>query len=104
MKCFLYQSGYIDYWEAYDIQERFRSEKYENHTPDVLMLLEHPPTLTIGKSGKLDNLLVDKEVLAEKGVSLFFSDRGGDITYHGPGQLVIYPIIDLTKRGKDIHS
>ena len=103
MKCMLYQLGHIDYWKAYDIQERLWTEKYENHTDDALLVLEHPPTLTIGKSGKLDNLLVDREALAKKGVSLFFTDRGGDITYHGPGQLVVYPIIDLTKRGKDIH-
>lgn len=103
MRCALYQLGHIDYWKAYDIQERLWTEKFEDHTADAVLLLEHPPTLTIGRSGKLDNLLVDKEELAEKGVSLLFTDRGGDITYHGPGQLVVYPIIDLTNRGKDIH-
>ena len=72
-------------------------------TADALLLLEHPPTFTIGKSGKLENLLLSKEELAKEGISLFFIDRGGDITYHGPGQLVVYPIVDLKNRGKDIH-
>jgi lipoate-protein ligase B len=66
-------------------------------------LLEHPPTLTLGKSGKLENLLVPREELAARGISLFFTDRGRDITYHGPDQLVVYPIIDLKRRGKDVH-
>jgi lipoyl synthase len=70
---------------------------------DVLLLLEHRPTLTLGKSGKLTNLLVDREELARRKISLHFSDRGGDITYHGPGQLVAYPIVDLRRRDKDIH-
>jgi len=99
----LCQLGHIDYWKAYDIQERLWTQKFEYHAADAVLLLEHPPTLTIGKSGKLENLLIDKEELAERGISLYFTDRGGDITYHGPGQLVVYPIIDLTNRGKDIH-
>ena len=103
MLCLLYQLGQIDYWEAYDIQKRVRSQKIENGTADAVLLLKHPPTFTIGKSGKLENLLRTKEELAEEGIPLFFIDRGGDITYHGPGQLVVYPIIDLKNRGKDIH-
>jgi lipoate-protein ligase B len=93
----------IDYAEAYDIQKRLWSQKVAGQDADVLLLLEHPPTFTIGKSGKLENLLLPREGLAGEGVSLFFTDRGGDITYHGPGQLVAYPIIDLRNRGKDIH-
>jgi len=93
----------IDYAEAYDIQKRLWSQKVAGQDADVLLLLEHPPTFTIGKSGKLENLLLPRERLAGEGVSLFFTDRGGDITYHGPGQLVAYPIIDLRNRGKDIH-
>ena len=72
-------------------------------TPDTLLLLEHPPTLTMGKSGKLENLLVPREELAARGISLFFTDRGGDITYHGPGQLVAYLVLNLAAHGKDIH-
>jgi len=103
MQCVLYWLGLTEYGEAYDIQKKLWSEKMNGQTADALLLLEHPPTFTIGKSGKLENLLLSKEELAEKGISLFFIDRGGDITYHGPGQLVAYPIIDLKNRGKDIH-
>ena len=103
MVCVLYWLGQIEYHETYDIQKKLWSQKMDGQTADALLLLEHPPTLTIGKSGKLENLLRSQEELAKEGVSLFFIDRGGDITYHGPGQLVAYPIIDLRDRGKDIH-
>lgn len=103
MQCVLYWLGLTEYGEAYDIQKKLWAQKMNGQTEDALLLLEHPPTFTIGKSGKLDNLLLDKEELAERGISLYFIDRGGDITYHGPGQMVVYPIIDLKNRGKDIH-
>ena len=103
MLCVLCPLGLIDYAEAYHIQKKLWSQKLEGQAVDALLLLEHPPTITIGKSGKLENLVVAREELAKEGVSLFFTDRGGDITYHGPGQLVVYPIIDLKNRGKDIH-
>jgi len=99
----LYRLGLIDYGEAYHIQKKLWSQKFEGLAADALLLVEHPPTITIGKSGKLENLVVAKEELVEEGISLFFTDRGGDITYHGPGQLVVYPIVDLKNRGKDIH-
>ncbi len=103
MLCVLYQLGLIEYGEAYDIQRKLWSQKMDGRTADALLLLEHPPTFTIGKSGKLENLLLAREELTKEGMSLFFTNRGGDITYHGPGQLVVYPIIDLKNRGKDIH-
>lgn len=103
MLCVLYRLGQIEYSEAYAIQKRLWSQKVEGQDADILIMLEHPPTYTIGKSGKLENLLIAKDELDKEGISLFFTDRGGDITYHGPGQLVVYPIIDLKNRGKDIH-
>jgi len=103
MLCVLCPLGLIDYAEAYHIQKKLWSQKLEGQAVDAVLLLEHPPTITIGKSGKLENLVVAREELAKEGLSLFFTDRGGDITYHGPGQLVVYPIIDLKNRGKDIH-
>jgi lipoate-protein ligase B len=101
--CYTSWLGRTDYQSAYILQKRIWSEKLDGHPEDVMILLEHPPTITIGKSGKLENLLVPQEKLAEQGVSLFFTDRGGDVTYHGPGQLVAYPIIDLSRRTKDVH-
>jgi len=103
MKCTFYKLGLIDYEEAYDLQKRFWAEKTAGKEDDTLLLLEHKPTLTLGKSGKLKNLLIERDELADKKIPLYFTDRGGDITYHGPGQLVAYPIVDLRKRGKDIH-
>jgi lipoate-protein ligase B len=99
----LQRLGLVEFGEAYNIQKGLLAHKLKGQNTDVLLLLQHPPTITIGKSGKLKNLLVTKEELAKQGISLFFTDRGGDITYHGPGQLVVYPIVDLRKRGKDIH-
>jgi lipoic acid synthetase len=96
--------GLIEYQEAHHLQRILHQQRVEGKIPDVLLLLEHPPTVTIGKSGALDNVLVSRERLTQEGMSLFFTDRGGDVTYHGPGQLVGYPIVDLRQRGKDLHS
>ena len=93
----------VDYAQAYEIQQQVWSRNVAGEGPDTLLVLSHPPTFTIGKSGKLDNLLVAREELATRGLSVFFTDRGGDITYHGPGQVVAYPIVDLRRRGKDVH-
>jgi len=93
----------VEYRKAYEYQKRLWSLRLSGKIPDNLLLMEHPPTFTIGKSGRLENLLLTKEELVQHGMSLFFTDRGGDITYHGLGQLVVYPIIDLRSRGKDIH-
>jgi lipoate-protein ligase B len=95
--------GLTDYRAAFDLQKRLWKERLEGRIDDTILLLEHPPTLTIGKSGKISNLLVTQDELTSQGVSLFFTDRGGDVTYHGPGQLVVYPILDLNNHGKDIH-
>ena len=102
-KCIIAKLGTIDYDEAYQIQKRLYRRRLDREISDILLLLEHPPTLTIGRSGSPDNILVSNEKLSQEGISLFFIGRGGDVTYHGPGQLVAYPIMDLTQRGKDIH-
>ena len=104
MLCIVYQLGLITYSEAYHLQRQLLCQRVNNEIADILLLLEHPPTITIGKSGKLENVLASQAQLAEAGVSLFFVDRGGDVTYHGPGQLVAYPIIDLRQRGMDVHQ
>jgi len=103
MKCAVYWLGMIDYQRAYEIQKKFLEERLVGRTDDALLLLEHTPVITLGKSGKLENILVSQEELAALGVSLVFIDRGGDATYHGPGQLVGYPIMDLRRREKDAH-
>ncbi|MCJ7783637.1 MAG: lipoyl(octanoyl) transferase LipB [Desulfobacterales bacterium] len=102
--CVVLELGLIEYQEAYNLQRTLHQQRVEGKISVVLLLLEHPPAITIGKSGTLDNVLVSRERLAQEGMSLFFIDRGGDVTYHGPGQLVCYPILDLRGRGKDIHS
>jgi len=104
MLCIVYQLGLITYSEAYHLQRQLLCQRVNNEIEDTLLLLEHPPTITIGKSGKLENVLASQAQLAEAGVSLFFVDRGGDVTYHCPGQLVAYPIIDLRQRGRDAHQ
>jgi len=101
--CVVYKVGLVEYGEAYQLQKRLQRKRLDGEISDVLLLLEHPPTLTIGRSGTLENVLASREQLTQEGISLFFIERGGDVTYHGPGQLVGYPIIDLSKRGKDIH-
>ena len=103
MKCTVHWLGLIEYEKAYQIQTRLLEERLAGRIPDALLLLEHKPVITLGKSGKVENILVSQEELAKLGVSLVFIDRGGDATYHGPGQLVGYPIMDLRERGKDAH-
>ena len=101
--CVVYNLGMVEYGETYQFQRRLHRQRLKRTISDTLLLLEHPPTLTIGRSGSLDNVLVSKEQLAQEGISLFFIGRGGDVTYHGPGQLVGYLILNLGQRGKDIH-
>lgn len=104
MLCHIHRLGRISYEQACNLQREICARRLDGLVPDSLLLVEHPPTITIGKSGKLDNILVPGEELNRMGVSLFFTDRGGDVTYHGPGQLVAYPIIDLRQRAKNIHA
>jgi len=101
--CVVHKLGMVEYGEAYQLQKRLQHKRLEGEISDVLLLLEHPPTLTIGRSGSLENVLASREQLTQEGISLFFIERGGDVTYHGPGQLVGYPIVDLSHRERDIH-
>ncbi|MBN2852554.1 MAG: lipoyl(octanoyl) transferase LipB [Clostridia bacterium] len=93
-----------DYKEVWDIQHSLRDQRIQHQIDDCLLLVTHPHVLTFGKRGKYENLLVSKEVLEQKGISVFEIERGGDITYHGPGQLVIYPIIDLKNHDRDLRG
>ena len=101
--CEVWDLGLIEYSKAWELQRKLHRQRIEGRISDILLLLEHPPTITVGKSGTIDNVLISREQLTQEGISLFFIDRGGDVTYHGPGQIVGYPILDLRKRGKDLH-
>jgi lipoate-protein ligase B len=103
MQCTVYQPGQLGYRDAYDLQTELLQQRLASRIEDVILILEHPPTVTIGKSGKIDNVLISQSELATRGIPVLFVDRGGDVTYHGPGQLIGYPIIDLRSRGRDLH-
>ena len=94
--------GVLDYGQALVRQHQLVAERIKGRSQDCLVLVEHPPVVTIGRSGNLKDLRVAKEVLEQKGVSLQKVDRGGRATFHGPGQLVVYPIVKI--RDKDIHA
>lgn len=104
MSCAVSWLGSIEYDAAYDLQRDLLTRRLNREIGDTLLLMEHPPTITIGKSGNLENILTAGAQLGQQGISVFCTDRGGDVTYHGPGQLVGYPIIDLTQRGRDVHK
>lgn len=91
--CTVVRLGLVDYAEAWALQKRLVAERAEGRIGDTLLLLEHPHTYTLGRSGKLEHLLMSQAERQARGVSVHWVDRGGDITYHGPGQLVGYPII-----------
>jgi lipoate-protein ligase B len=93
----------MEYGKAYRIQKTVHDMRVGGRIADALLLLQHTPTFTIGKSGSASNILVPQSSLKAHGISLFLIERGGDVTYHGPGQIVGYPIIDLRGRDKDIH-
>lgn len=107
--------GYRDYKDTWDYQEQLfrgiidikiknRRGSTQSPTPNYLLFVEHPHVYTLGKSGDINNLLVDEAVLPRKGASFYKINRGGDITYHGPGQVVGYPILDLDNFFTDIHK
>lgn len=96
--------GFIDYKVAWDLQKSVHQLRVENKIDDILFLLEHPHTYTLGKTADRENLVSDKKYLDENKISVYDIDRGGDITYHGPGQIVGYPIINLTNWKQDTHK
>jgi lipoyl(octanoyl) transferase len=93
--------GTVDYKEAWDLQKNIFELRHQQKVDDVLFLLEHPHTYTLGKTADEKNLVGNQEYLNRNKISVYDIDRGGDITYHGPGQIVGYPIIDLNNWGKD---
>ena len=96
--------GLIDYKDAWDLQKHTFELRYQKKISDIIYLLEHPHTYTLGKVADKKNLIGSKEYLENKKISVYNIDRGGDITYHGPGQIVGYPIIDLNEWQNDTHK
>ena len=107
--------GLMDYKEAWDFQQKLfdeiveikkknRKDSTNKKTPNYFLLVEHPHVYTLGKSGNMSNLLIDETQLKNKNASFYRINRGGDITYHGPGQIVGYPLLDLENFFTDIHK
>jgi lipoate-protein ligase B len=89
--------GRVDYLEAWELQRKLSIARREERFPDLLLLLEHPHTYTLGRSGKREHVLLSPDQLTRRGIAVYDVDRGGDVTYHGPGQLVGYPILKLPR-------
>jgi lipoyl(octanoyl) transferase len=100
--CVLRDLGRMDYGQALDLQRALVEKRKQGLVPDQLLIVEHPHVITLGRNGRPDNLLASEAVLRRAGISFFPTDRGGDITYHGPGQLVGYPILDLREWKRDV--
>ena len=96
--------GLIDYKEAWDFQKEIFNKRVNSEIEDAFFLLEHPNTYTLGKTADRENLKGSESFLKRNQISVYDIDRGGDITYHGPGQIVGYPIIDLSDWQKDTHK
>src|ERR1700692_2234893 len=94
--------GLMEYGAALELQRRVGAARKAGAIPDVLLLCEHPHVITLGRSGKISNLRAPDDLLKRMGVSFFETNRGGDITYHGPGQLVGYPILNLAEIRRDV--
>jgi len=94
----------MEYQAAWDLQASLVARRQQGEIPDTLLLLQHPHTYTLGRRATPDHLLLNETELAKRGVAVHWVDRGGDITYHGPGQIVGYPIIDLRANHLDVHQ
>ena len=102
-RCFVVNlKGLIGYGEGLVLQEKAFDKVVSGKADGILLLLEHKPVFTIGRSGGKENLLVDEKYLKTAGIELYETNRGGNITYHGPGQIVAYPIFNLSKWKKDL--
>jgi lipoyl(octanoyl) transferase len=96
--------GTVDYAEAHRLQKDLQDRRIAGEIDDTVLLLEHPPVLTLGRSAKTQHVLAPRHELEARGISVHEVGRGGDVTYHGPGQLVAYPIIDLKPNRRDVRK
>ncbi len=104
MKLLVSFLGRIDHKEAWILQTRLLGLRLMDQVPDILLLLEHPPTVTMGRRNNPQNLIVPVQKLRQMGVDVYRTDRGGDVTYHGPGQVVGYPVFHLGSHGMRVHD
>ena len=95
--------GRVPYARGLELQERLVADRQAGRIPDQLLLLEHDPVFTLGRNARTANVLLPAEALRERGFEVFETGRGGDVTYHGPGQVVGYPILDLAPDRRDVH-
>jgi lipoyl(octanoyl) transferase len=98
----VYHLGRIAYTAAWDIQRQLAYKRSRGQIGDTLLVLEHPPTITLGNKARPEHVLASPAELAARGVVVVQSDRGGEVTYHAPGQLVVYPIFKLSQHGSDV--
>jgi lipoyl(octanoyl) transferase len=102
--CEVRELGRLGYEQALALQNRLVVERQQGQIPDQLLFVEHPHTITIGRNGHPENLLASEQILERSGISFHSINRGGDITYHGPGQIVGYPILDLREWKRDVRA
>ena len=102
--CLAIPLGLLDYQAAYDLQRRLHAQVVAGELPDLLLLLEHPHVYTLGRRGQQSHILAPDDMLTQLGVETHFTDRGGETTYHGPGQLVGYPIVNLRRWGGGVRK
>ena len=98
-KGYVIDLGLVDYEMAWGLQHRLWSKRVEEELPDLLLILEHPHVITLGRRGNRLHLIASSEVLEAMKIPVFHVERGGDVTYHGPGQMVVYPVLDLKEYG-----
>jgi lipoyl(octanoyl) transferase len=100
--CQVRELGRIAYGAAIELQQQLVAERKQGLIPDQLLLLEHSHVITMGRNGHMENVLADDAILSRAGIAFYPTDRGGDVTYHGPGQLIGYPIVDLRDWKRDV--
>lgn len=100
--CELRDLGKIGYAEAFALQRDYVERRKRGEIPDQLLIVEHPPVVTLGRNAHMENVLADEDLLARAGIELHHTDRGGDVTFHGPGQITGYPIFDLREWKRDV--
>lgn len=100
----VFETGMVDYDKARKLQLQLVEQRLNGKVDDTFIFCEHPPTITIGRSGGAANIIASDDELNAAGVKKYEVERGGDVTFHGPGQQVIYPIVNLEERGRDLHK